>query len=143
MYTELIGHMAMQNSASAESLTSAAVVKRYSVGVAAIVRQFSFSVKTATVSSGGIVVALKYYPTVGSSSGAVTLASLTIPTGVAAGKVYYKAVDSVKVLPGQELVVEVTTAAAGGGAAGDGYSAIECYHAPEHPANLSNMVASA
>lgn len=143
MYTELIGNMALPVSGTAESLGSAAVIKRYAIGANISIRRFGFAIKTATVSSGNIVVKLKYYPVVGSSASEVVLSTLTIPTAIAAGKVYYANLDSVKLYPGQELVVEVTTASAGGGAAGDGYSLIEGYHNPDDPRNNSSMVLSA
>jgi hypothetical protein len=141
-YGELVGSLALPSS-SALSLASASVVQTNVVGVGMRVRRFGFQIKTATVSNVDIVVKLKQYPIASSSANAVTLATLTIPTGIAAGAIYYKELDSVKIVPGNGLVVEVTTAAGGGGAAGDGYAFIEGYHHPEDPRNVSVMVLSA
>lgn len=142
MYSELIGHMANQVSGTPESLAAAAVTKRYAIGLGLNVRSFAFAISTATVSTGTIVVQLKKYPVVGSAAGAVVLSTLNILTGLAAGTVVYKPLDSITMEAGQELIVEVTTAAAGGGAAGAGYSVIDAYHAPEDFKNLSNAVLS-
>lgn len=108
-----------------------------------LINRIQMHVTTATVSTGNIVVAFKKYLAPGVSAGAVTLGSITIPTAIAAGKVYYKDISSVGLEPGQEIVVEVTTAAAGGGAAGAAVFALVGEEDPEVPANMSNMVASA
>lgn len=128
---------------TAESLASAAVIARFMAMHQVQVKQIAFVVSTATVSSANIVVTVKRRPTVGSSSGEVTIGTLSIPTGVAAGKMYYKNVTPVTVAQGEEIVFEVTTAAAGMGAAGAGYSGFDAEHDPEVPANNSDMVASA
>lgn len=143
MYSELIGHLAIPSGASTESLGSAAVIKRHVIMLGCKVRKFMFYVSTATVSSGNIVVALKKRSAYGVTSGEVTLDTLVIPTGVAAGTIYYANLDSADLLPGNELVVEVTTAAAGGGAAGAGFSGVDLYHGPEEAVNVSAMVLSA
>lgn len=143
MYTELIGHLAIPSSSSTQSLTAAAVIQRSLVMEACEVGRIMFAISTATVSTGNIVIAFKQRTAFGVTAGEVTLGSLNIPGGVALGKVYYKDLDSVKLLPGQELVVEVTTAAAGGGAAGAGFAGIKLGHAPEAPVNVAAMVLSA
>jgi hypothetical protein len=137
MYSELIGNMALPVSGSTESLASTAVIKRYAVGIGMNIRQVAFLVTTAPTTTAPVIV-LKKYPVAGSSAGAVSLATLTLPVGTAAGSVVYKKLDSITLEAGQELVMEVTTAAA----AGAGYSLIEAYHAPEDVQNLSNCIAS-
>ena len=107
-------------------------------------RRLALLITTAIVSpTSSCVVTVSKRPTVGSDTGRTTIATITIPTGVAAGKVYYKDVDDIVLDPGNELMFAVTTACAGAGAAGKAVSLFECYDQPETPANQSNMVASA
>lgn len=86
------------------------------------------------------VVALKRYITYGSSSGAITLASITLKNAWVAGSVYYvdvsnipsytdqyTAVNPADCKAGEQLVVEVTTQGAGGTEAGDWLPYI-CYN---------------
>lgn len=141
MYIEQFG--GIRAISSAESLASAAVIARFLAMKQISVKQIAFVISTATVSTGNIVVTVKRRPTVGSTSGEVTIGTLTIPTAIAAGKMYYKNVTPVVVAQGEEVVFEVTTAAAGMGAAGAGYSSLGVEHDPEQPANNSDMVASA
>ena len=146
MYTEeqlgLSNYMAV--AADADDLTGAAV-HTTSVGVMAQVKvkRLMCLVSTAVVSTGAVVVAFKRYPTFGSAAGAVTLGSVSIPAGTAAGKVVYKDISQVTLLPGDQLVAEVTTAAAGGGAAGGALYGVLAELDPEQPANQSDMIASA
>lgn len=127
---------------SAQSLTSNANIANYLAMAKVLVRRVSFQVTTATVSSGGIVLTFYVRPTPGSTAGQVTLGTITIPTAIAAGTVYYNDLGETGVLlPGQELACDVTTAAAGGGAAGAGYfvpQEIEEY--PDMATNFSNHV---
>lgn len=124
-------------------LTSAAVIKKFVFSRPALVRQVAFDLQVATVSTGSIVITVKKYPATGSSASASTVGTITIPAGTAAGVQYYKAVSAVKFAPGQQLVFEVTTAAAGGGAAGSGICVFDAEESPEVVGNDSLMVASA
>lgn len=143
MYTEMISQLASPSSATTESLTSAAIVQRHLIMEGAKAARFMFHIATATVSSGNIVVKLKKYLSYNVSTNAVTIATLNIPTAIAAGQIYYVNCDSVDLLPGNELIVEVTTAAAGGGAAGAGFAGILLYHGADDPRNIPVMVLSA
>lgn len=107
-----------------------------------LVAELRAMITTAVVSTGGVVVAFKRYPTYGSSAGAVTLGTLTIPAGTAAGKVVYKRINPSNLIPGDQLVAEVTTAAAGGGAAGGALYSFSAEEDPEYPPNQSDMIAS-
>lgn len=126
------------------SLSSAAVDTKsllYTEG--GEVRRLEVYLTTATVSTGNIVVKFYYRPTKGSSSAQVTLGTLTIPTAIAADKVYYKDITPY-LLPSQsEVAFEVTTAAAGGGAAGACIWDVIVNYSAETEANVSKMVASA
>lgn len=101
-------------------------------------------ITTATVSSGGIVVAFDKRITKGSDTGRVDagIGSITIPTATAVGKQVYKNVR-VDVAIGDEIVPEVTTAAAGGGAAGGCHYFVLYQARNELPGNQSDAVASA
>jgi hypothetical protein len=78
-----------------------------------------------------------------SDTGRTQLVELTIPQGLAAGKLLYKAFTPVKMLPGEQLVVEVTTQGAGGTEVGDWVPVILMAPAPETPGNCAAMVLSA
>lgn len=125
------------------ALTSAAVVQSFTVAEQCQVSQLLFAVSNAIVSSGSVVVTFKRRPTLNSSSGEVSIGSLTLPAGTAAGKVYYKVVSPVVCAAGEQIVIEVTTAAAGMGAAGNGQGFFNAQQDPETNANNSDMVASA
>lgn len=84
-------------------------------------------------------------PTYGSTSGAVTLGVMTIPTGTAVGKVVYKDIsDSTRVLAGQELSMDIIRQAVDGGtAAGAGWLSMIWELSPDADANNSALIASA
>lgn len=135
---------ALAASVAPGSLTSAAVIAEHAcIGNQVEIRRIAIAISTATVSTGNIVVTVRNRPTVGSATGQSTLATLTIPTGVAAGKVYYKDVNQSVVVPGGSIAFEVTTAAAGGSAAGAGVCGYIAQEDPEYAPNLSSMVVSA
>lgn len=128
---------------SAGSLTSNANIFNFLADQSLIVRRIAFEVNTATVSTGGIVITVYKRPTPGSATGQSVLGTLTIPTAVVDGTVYYKDIQGVLFSPGQELAFDVTTAAAGGGAAGDGYAILEqVEESPEEAFNISSHVLS-
>ncbi|NJM93945.1 MAG: hypothetical protein HC842_04120 [Cytophagales bacterium] len=71
----------------------------------------------------------------------MAIAAVSIPAGTAAGKVVYKRPTSpVVCFPGDQIVAEVTTAAATSGGAIYGFSA---HLDPETPANQGDMILSA
>ena len=104
------------------------------------VKRVMFQLSTAVSSSVSAVVAVKYYPVIGSSSNAVTVATLTIPTGTAAGVIIYKDINEYIAVPGGEIVFDVTTAAT---STGIGVAGFWCNLDPEYVTNQTNMVASA
>lgn len=122
--------------ASPGSIASTGVL---SPGVIAIkdcqVAVAAFLVTTAVVSSGPVVITVKKRPTSNSSSGEVSMGTITIPAGTAAGTLVYRKLDedlaSRSLEPGQVCVYEVTTAAAGGGAAGAGIPLPEVWENPQ------------
>lgn len=126
-----------------QSLTSAADMLVYDVCEQIVLTSIFLQVTTATVSTGNIVVSVFQRPTYGSSSGQVLIGTLSIPTGVAIGKIYYKPVESVKVVQGSQLAFACSTAAAGGSAAGAGKCNFKAFMAVEDPKNVSQMVLSA
>jgi hypothetical protein len=128
---------------AAQSLTSAAVVANSMVQFPVSIEKILFKLTTAVVSSGAVVVNFKKRPTLGSATGEVSIGTLTIPAGAAINAIYYKDVTPVEFGVGEFLAVEVTTAAAGMGAAGAGYSAIQLSSSPKTDGQNSNMIASA
>lgn len=132
------------NKAMSLDLTSAAVGDLSFVCMQRCqVSQIKALVDVAVVSTGAVVITVRKRPTPGSASGQSTVGTLSIPAGTAAGKVYYKAVSPVSFAEGDEMVFEVTTAAAGGSAAGSALAGFYSYESPEVPLNESDMVASA
>lgn len=132
------------DSTTAVVLTSAAVIKKFAPFRKMLVRKVGFGISVATVSTGSIVIAVKKYIVLGSSAGESTLDTITIPAGTAAGGVYYAVLPTPTSLnAGDELVFEVTTAAAGGGAAGSGFCFFEAEDEPEVVGNNSKLVLSA
>lgn len=111
--------------------------------------RLKFVVTTAvTAGTTAPVVAVKRRPTIGSTSGAVVLTSMTIPNGAAVGQVYYRDIPygsgtTNKYLnAGEELSYEVTTQAADGGtAAGAGFILVERENSVDQAANQTNMTA--
>lgn len=77
--------------------------------------RFGFIVNGATASGTAVVVALDHRPTAGSDTGRVELASFSPTATVAQGEgVYFDLTVRAEVNPGEELVVEVSTAGAVG-----------------------------
>lgn len=125
-------------------LTSTGVKSEYAcIGERVAIQRVAISISTAVVSSGGVVVTVKNRPTLASATGESSITTLTIPAGTAAGKVVYKDINEALIVPGGSLVFEVTTAAAGGGAAGAGIYGFVMSEDPEYKLNESSMIASA
>jgi hypothetical protein len=144
MYLDKIGGLCPIGTLGAAVMTGTGVLAHRYVALMPIkVKRIMLKITAATVSSGNIVVAVKKRPTIGSASGEVAIGTITIPTAVAANAIYYKDVTGVVCAQGDEICFDVTTAAAGGGAAGTALPMIEAEEDPEVPANNSNMVASA
>ena len=135
---------ALSASVAPGSLASTAVICEYAcVGERMGIQRVAVAISTAVVSSGGVVVTIRNRPTVASATGQSTITTLTIPAGTAAGKVVYKDINEALIVPGGSLVFEVTTAAAGGGAAGQGVCGFVASEDPEYKLNESSMIASA
>lgn len=75
-----------------------------------------------------------------SSSGEAVVGTLVVPTGTAVGKVLYKDVDVAFDIGD---VVEISHTVGTGDPAGQGIASAICEDAPEVPANMSDMIASA
>lgn len=75
----------------------------------------------------------------GVTSGETAIATVTFPTAAfPVGSVVYQRIDGVKVMPGEELAVELLTA----NTSGVGVCGIEYNETTENPANLSNVHAT-
>ncbi len=145
MYNSKMGGIIRIGTVTVSDLTSAAVAERFIATAKVLIKRVAISIQTATVSSGGIVITPRKRPTPNSSAGQTSGSTITVPTAIAAGKVYYKDLATpITLQPGEELAFEVTTAAAGGSAAGAGWCfPCEVEEFPEVAANLTNHVASA
>lgn len=93
---------------------------------------------TTVVSVAAVTVTWKYRPTPGSDTGAVTLGTLVLPNGTAAGKSVWKDVTPLKLMPGSELIVSFT--GGGAGNASLGFASSPAWDVPE---NNANAIASA
>lgn len=127
---------------SAQSLGSAANIAKFSALEKSTVTMIAFQVTTATVSTGNIVVTVYARTSPGVTASQITVGTLTIPTAIAAGAVYYKNVER-DLPPGYSLEFDVTTASAGMGAAGAGYCMAKSVFASEDERNVTSFVASA
>lgn len=132
---------------SAQALTSAADVLTYSSASHCELVRAVCKITTAVVSTVTVVVQFVKRPTPGSSSGEVVLATVNIPTGAAVGTSYYaeassKTAGANAIGSGQELIVRVLTAAAGGSAAGAILGLPVVCEDPEVAANEANLILS-
>lgn len=110
-----------------------------------IIRRISFFVSQLVVADlTSAQVAFYSRPTSGGTGNQVTLGTLIIPDATALGKVVYKDIAPVRILPGYDIGFAQTVAAASSGTAnGKGFYGFVAEMDPEYKANLSNMVASA
>lgn len=136
-YPQDIVHMAIVDPTTPQSLTSAAVIKRYLAGEGFQVRRVGFFVTTAPTVTAAVI-QFQLRPTPGSATNAVVLATLNIPVGQTIGTTVYANLDSVKISLGQELAAVVTTTST----AGAGVVEIGAYLQDEQPQNVSSYVLS-
>jgi hypothetical protein len=129
----------------AAQVYTAAAVHTYSeiLGTQVDVCRLMNVVSTAVVSTGAVVLRFLYRPVPNSAAGQVILGTLSIPAATAAGICVYKDIDPVTCAPGGQIVQEVTTIAAGGGAAGAGVPCYEANHDPDYAPAQSSMLESA
>lgn len=108
-------------------------------GLPATLRRVAVVVTTA-VTTPAAVISLDYRPTAGSATGRVTggVGTLTVPASSPLGRVVYKALNTT-LLPGQEVVVNVTVAAG----AGVVDVRLDLVPVSDTPLNNPRMVASA
>ena len=126
-----------------ESLASAAVHGEYVCVEQCALKRLAFALSVSVVSTGACVVAFKKRTAIGVTANEVTLGTLTIPATATAGKVVVKEINEAVLAPGEVLALEVTTAAAGGGAAGSGYYGYVLEEDPEYVLNQANVIVSA
>lgn len=144
MYTEKTQSKLQVGAGAADDLSATGVHSYSFVFLSQVtVKRLLALISTAVVSSGNVVVNFKKYVAYGSSAGEVSLGTLLIPGGTAKDKVFYKEIDEVTFHPGDQLIFEVTTAAAGGSAAGGAVYDVEAFDDPEYAPDQSKMVASA
>ncbi len=145
MYVAKINPLVTIGTITVADLTSAAVATRYLATGKCIVKRVAIVIQTQTLSTGGIVITPRQRPVPGANTNQVSGSTITVPSVALVGSVYYKTLATPLVmLPGHELAFEVTTQAAGGGAAGAGWCfPCEVEESPENAANLTNHIASA
>lgn len=124
---------------------SAAVYGEYYVTKPCSVSELRFIVSTAiAASTTAPVIKIKQRPTPGSDTGAVDIASITIPDGTAAGKVMVKRVAPFQLNVGDSLCFQhVTQAADASAAAGAGFYDVVLEIDEEADGNQSDLVVSA
>lgn len=99
---------------TAITLASTGVKARWTPGVqGGTVRRWGLQLEVATSATAAVVV-LKKRPTPGSASGEVVLSTLTLATAETAGNTVYSNNLHAQILPGEQVIIEVTTAATGG-----------------------------
>lgn len=99
---------------TALTLASIGIKARWTPGVqGGVIRRWGLQLEAAT-SATAAVVSLKKRPTPGSATGEVILQTLTLATAEAAGNTVYGADLQSTILPGEQVVIDVTTAATGG-----------------------------
>lgn len=103
--------------------------------------QFILTLEAASGTSVAPTVVYKKYLIPGSSSGAVTLGTLTVPTGTAIGKTVYKNITPVKMVVGQSI--QITWTVGTGTPTGMGEAELVAEADEEVPGNNSSMIASA
>ena len=116
------------------SLASAAVVgPKFNAHRHVAVKRVGVKVVGAITSSGAIVLNVRKRPIPHSSSGQSSLGTITIPAAAALGASYYLELDEdlATLRPGEQIALEVTTAAAGMGAAGNGQAWIDAEDNPK------------
>lgn len=131
---------------TAENLAAAAAVHgEYYAMKPCAVSEFHFLVTTAIAGdTGAPVVEINRRPTPGSATGEVQIATLTIPTGTAAGKVVSKRFAPVQLNVGDSLSFElVSSALSATTAAGAGFYDVSLEVDFEADANQSDRITSA
>lgn len=99
---------------TAITLASTGVKARWTPGVqGGTIRRWFLQLEQATTTTAAVVV-LKKRPTPGSASGEVVLQSLTLSATEAAGNTVYGNDLQATILPGEQVIIEVTTAATAG-----------------------------
>lgn len=127
---------------NAQSLAATGTIMSHSVKRSMKLDMLLLAISTAVVSSGNVVVNFYQRLAIGVDTNRVLLGTLNILPGASVGQCYYKQIESVDLYPGQELIAVVSTAAAGGGAAGAGDAGYVAEESPEDPRNVSAMVLS-
>lgn len=144
MYTEKVYGRVPKSAGAAQNLAVAAVHSYLELVLSQfLVKRIAAIITTSVVSTGAVVVKFYDRPTPGSAAAQVTIGTLNIPAGTLVGSVVYKDVTAYSMHPGHELAMEVTTASAGGGAAGGAVYAVEGEDDPESVLDQPTMIASA
>ncbi len=104
------------------------------------------AIVTTTMVADVTAPVLTFYarPTFGTTTGQVTIGTLTVPDLTAAGKILYKNIESAKIPQGYTIAVNRSTQASSSGtAAGACLVMLKSFVAVEDPRNVTLMIASA
>lgn len=104
------------------------------------VTRIAFYVSIVMNSSTDIVLQIIQSTVLGSVSTQTTVGTLTIPKTQAINKIIYKDITPVNLNIGDQLLMNVTTAAT---SSGSGFFFVEADYDPETPLNQTKMIASA
>lgn len=104
-----------------------------------MITTLAVTVTTALAAADPATVSVEHRPTVGSDTGRTVIGVIELAAALAVGKVVYKEGLSFKLIPGAEIVVEVTGASATGAVDVDAIG----YYVYNNPANNTAMAATA
>lgn len=124
--------------AKAIDLNSAAVQANFCPQQPTVIRQFSLTILNDVAAAGTVI--LKRRPTAGSTTGEAAISTIELTTAHTQGKCVYEDGLNVKMVAGEELVVEVTDVTGAGDLAKATVWGEVSYEAP---GNNTNMVATA
>lgn len=128
-----VGFMPDTGTAGFDLAAAAVVSPKFNAQRHVQIRRIGVKVVGAITSSGAIVVTVRKRPTPHSAAGQSSLGTITIPAAAALGNSYYLELDEDEntLKPGEQVALEVTTAAAGGGAAGNAVAWIDAEDNPQ------------
>lgn len=145
MYTDKKAAVVQIGAGAADALTATGV-HTYSFAVMSqikVTRILALITTLVAADTTAPVITFKRRPTYSSATGEVAIGTLSPQEGDAVGKVRYKDVDPVVCYPGDEIIFQVTTAAAdSGAAAGGAVYGVEYEEVDEYVGNQSDMVES-
>jgi hypothetical protein len=120
---------------AAQVTTAAADIAEFIVPEKCQIDALQFTVKVAVTVTAAVIT---FYSrtVVGSNASQVSIGTITLPIGAAAGATYVNQITPIYLNQGQSICASVTTTST----AGSGYSSLHMSLNPENPSNESNVV---